>query len=317
MRLDLSQVSLVCVDNIYPDLAYRAIKCSSSDINYYQRIFFTSSAWIFKNKKNIDQNILLVEIDHVDSINKYSDFVLKHLTQYIESDYILIIQWDGYVYSKLLWREQFLSYDYIGANWNKSDVRTVGNGGFSLRSKRLLNAYQSSNLQAGHPEDEVICINHRKILEDQYGCKFADPKVADLFSFEEYRELAGDTFGFHGFFNIPLIGKFDDIRAFIDLMPNSLFSHGHFEYFVKNIIHYQVDGRQLIDLLYLKIQSNGKTCEKTKKVIFKAFYKNGLDTLALQYLKYILTHEKLFSLVTVMYIKLIIFRLKMKFNLGK
>ena len=39
------------------------------------------------------------------------------------------------------WRPEFLDYDYIGAVWpHVLDKYNVGNGGFSLRSKALLEA---------------------------------------------------------------------------------------------------------------------------------------------------------------------------------
>src|ERR1700687_3454326 len=41
------------------------------------------------------------------------------------------------------WREEFLGCDYIGAQWFwHDDAMRVGNGGFSLRSRKLLLALQ-------------------------------------------------------------------------------------------------------------------------------------------------------------------------------
>ena len=63
------------------------------------------------------------------------------LKKYIDTDFCLIIQGDGFVIHPENWTDEFLKYDYIGAPWRNlahySFIR-VGNGGFSLRSKKLL-----------------------------------------------------------------------------------------------------------------------------------------------------------------------------------
>ncbi len=81
----------------------------------------------------------------------YSKFMLQDLYKFVDTKFCLVIQSDGFVINPNLWTNQFLEYDYIGAPWpneisvynasiNKIDLakNRVGNGGFSLRSKRLL-----------------------------------------------------------------------------------------------------------------------------------------------------------------------------------
>ena len=76
----------------------------------------------------------------------------------------------------------------------------VGNGGFSLRSKQLLEltsgpkfVYKEKN------EDELICHVNRDYLVSN-GIKFAPEELARYFSYE--RELSNiETFGFHGEFH--------------------------------------------------------------------------------------------------------------------
>jgi hypothetical protein len=38
-----------------------------------------------------------VEIDRLDSTAAYSNFVFKRLLKWIETPYVLIVQWDGYI----------------------------------------------------------------------------------------------------------------------------------------------------------------------------------------------------------------------------
>ena len=71
----------------------------------------------------------------------YSRFVLHNLADHIDTDHVLVVQWDGFVRDGRCWQDEFLAYDYIGAVWPQfEDDWKVGNGGFSLRSKKLLEA---------------------------------------------------------------------------------------------------------------------------------------------------------------------------------
>jgi hypothetical protein len=102
----------------------------------------------------------------------YSLFVLYVLGEFIETEFALIVQDDGWVLSGKNWRSEFLNYDMIGApghlasvrgprgemtfyrgfHWEtligRTDMRVdvVYNGGFSLRSKQLMTAPRRLNL---------------------------------------------------------------------------------------------------------------------------------------------------------------------------
>jgi len=80
----------------------------------------------------------------------------------------------------------------------------VGNGGFSLRSKKLLE--EVSNLEytdLSLPEDVFICTKNRKTLLDR-GIRYAPLTIAKRFSFEcpldlNEKNITLDAhFGFHG-----------------------------------------------------------------------------------------------------------------------
>ena len=77
-----------------------------------------------------------------------------------------------------------------------SGLNRVGNGGFSLRSKKLLEASASIPIQCNGPEDVFICNdNYDYFIKN--GIKYAPVEIADKFS-KDYSQCKNDTFGFHG-----------------------------------------------------------------------------------------------------------------------
>lgn len=140
-------------------------------------------------------------ISPLTSKSDYSRFMLHELADHIATSHVLVTQWDGFVRDGSRWQDKFLSYDYIGSVWPQfDDEHKVGNGGFSLRSKRLLEA--TRQLPAGpEPEDVLICRRHRHMLEEEYHVRFAEPEIARLFSYEREHSM-GEEFGFHGVRNM-------------------------------------------------------------------------------------------------------------------
>lgn len=83
-------------------------------------------------------------VDPFQSTVDYSFFILKKLKHYIKTSHLLIVHWDGFIINPACWKDDFLCYDYLGAIWPQKGGRgIVGNGGFSLRSMKLLEALQS------------------------------------------------------------------------------------------------------------------------------------------------------------------------------
>lgn len=118
--------------------------------------------------------------------------------------HILFFQYDGWVLDGSRWDPSWLQYDYIGAPWPwMAEGQNVGNGGFSLRSVKLMRHLScwTACLSEGIPEDALIGQHLRPGLERK-GFKFAPLSVAEKFSVER-GAWRSDTFGFHGIFNIP------------------------------------------------------------------------------------------------------------------
>jgi hypothetical protein len=164
----------------------------------------------------------------------YSEFLVHGLKDYIDTEFCLTFQQDGFIIDTQYWTDEFLNYDYIGAPWLISEFdlqnikqnkpfNLVGNGGFSLRSKKYLQDASTikynpkvkfqANLSAGElatPEDWFICSHsYAKTLE--LGIKYPSVKLAYRFSVEHPSVIKPfdrnnletyQSFGFHGPFNI-------------------------------------------------------------------------------------------------------------------
>lgn len=148
--------------------------------------------------------------------------MLRDLLQHIATSHALCIQWDGFVLDGTAWDPSFLDYDYVGAPWpHFNDGHNVGNGGFSLRSRRLLEACRTLPFGDYPMEDVLICREWRPQLERQ-GIRFAPESIARRFSFERMAPKGGE-FGFHGAFNlVRQLSPVAAMRTFSSLEPGML-----------------------------------------------------------------------------------------------
>jgi len=160
MKINLDDVTLVVVDCLNPELAKNAILQSQKFCEFNKSLLFTDI-------KSDNLNFDVIQIDRIGSIKEYSEFIFKKLNSYIVTKFIIIAQWDGYVVNSKTWTNDFRKYDYIGAKWHwHKDGKNIGNGGFSFRSKKLLELTSSDEFPflENEPEDEQICITYREYL---------------------------------------------------------------------------------------------------------------------------------------------------------
>ena len=142
----------------------------------------------------------------------YSIFMLKEIHKYVDTKYMLVVQSDGFILNPDSWNDEWKQYDYIGALFNQWDI--VGNGGFSFRSKALMQ-YMSTllprwdvtkedadRLQSKMTcyEDAAISINYKELL-NLNGFKIASLEAGGKFArggnaTEAYQYER--PFGFHG-----------------------------------------------------------------------------------------------------------------------
>jgi hypothetical protein len=193
----------ICIVDTFPQKAFVRLA-----IDQMLRHFEPQNVYIFSDE------ILLDGAKHyrtpvIMGMEGYNRILLTEVPKIIEEDFVIIFQWDGFALNRENFHEDFLLYDYIGAPWPSAPVGLdVGNGGFSLRSRRLLDCmlalhdHLMSSAIANQPEDLRICVHYRNAFETM-GVKFAPLNVAKRFSFEWV--LAAETFGFHGVFNFPFL----------------------------------------------------------------------------------------------------------------
>lgn len=209
-KRELKNVTLLGIDCVDVERLRLAMSICQDNFEFTEIKILTSLD--VANPENV------VKIKAVNSTEEYSNFIINDLWQYIDTTHVLLVQHDGFILNPEAWTDEYLDYDYIGAPWLVADWSVtnfsfpqeligkfvVGNGGFSLRSKKILEL-ASKLSQAGiiiklHPEDVSLCVWYRELLEDK-GIKFAPIDLAKRFSFEseDRNNYSWDgQFGFHG-----------------------------------------------------------------------------------------------------------------------
>jgi hypothetical protein len=201
-------ITLVAIDFLYHDLTKYAIDKTLENLDVAE-IVVLSDQEIYPGKTIITEP--------VKNMSEYANIMLKGVNEYVNTSHALYMQWDGMAYNGSQWTDEFLEYDYIGAPWHwQPEGLNVGNGGFSLRSKRLLEACQDPIVALTEDEsiaeDNIIAIRNRAYLESTYGIKYAPTALAKQFSFELGEHVPG--FGFHGLWNVFNLGTEADMNYY-------------------------------------------------------------------------------------------------------
>lgn len=235
--LDLPDVTLCCIDTRNHTLAMRALERSRQDIRFARSVFITNPPSV---PLIAPVGIEVLPVCAISSLHEYSHFLLKSLLQYVTTRHVLVVQWDGYVINAAAWDPAFLECDYLGAKWpSASEGYRVGNGGFSLRSRKLLQALQDPRITLAGDlhEDQAICGTYRLLLERECQIRFGKEELADRFSFEtdHSRVRSGtQTFGFHGLFNLALAEPVSEIVALAPRFSDEIARSQYFEYLLRN-----------------------------------------------------------------------------------
>ena len=207
----MNNITVVAISDIKIEETIKALLVSSKSINAYKSILFSS--------KNIRQKNCInhIKINPIKNLQDYSEFIIYELHKYISTSHVLITQWDGFVINESKWSDNFFNYDYIGAPFiprdndysysrnKKGKFYCIGNGGFSLRTKKLLEAPTLFKLKddpelTNNHEDGFFSVLHRDFLEDM-GFTWAPFNIAKNFSIEaplDLHDLKELAFGFHG-----------------------------------------------------------------------------------------------------------------------
>jgi hypothetical protein len=218
-------ISISCIDTLNYDKTIRALKSTLANTPAtkvywladcpFPETLHVPVEWI--RIKRFDPKTMIYN-------HWYSYACLRVLPAVVDTTHNIIIHADGYAVNGTAWTDQFLDYDYIGAPWLWwPEGENVGNGGFTLRSRKLYDAlidWEPSYLteawpdldpryyytdRSGHKtfcEDNLLAGPYRKILEPQYGIQYAPIDLAHRFSIEGSESYASPWFkkslGFHG-----------------------------------------------------------------------------------------------------------------------
>lgn len=222
-KLRLKDVTVCAADCLHPQLAARALQICLDHCDFADAALYTDQP--------VDGRFRTEIIPPIRSLDDYSRFCLKDLAERTATPFVLVVQWDGYIVNPDAWSSSFLRYDYIGAPGYSNEAArfkpwVVGNGGFSLRSRRLLEASARLPSVKGMPEDNAICEAFRPGLERD-GIKFAPERLADRFSFQQRRPTQR-TFGFHGLFNLPRVEPDDVVVEIASALTQEELRQSHF-----------------------------------------------------------------------------------------
>lgn len=212
--LDLSNVTLLAITSVKFDEHIASLQRSMQCAKFAKVVLATH-----EKPNNLPDDIVWEDIGKKINYEQFSEYCIYHMTDHVHTDFCLHVHDDSWILRPDLWIEEFFDYDYIGAPWPLSyeafvdpfgrHIR-VGNGGFSLRSKRLMNVpkhihipfevnegnfYKHMNANS-YNEDGNICVHNRHLYE-LMGCKFAPVEVAARFSTENNVPETVQSFGFH------------------------------------------------------------------------------------------------------------------------
>lgn len=186
--LSLENVTLVAITSVKIKETLSALKYSMRGIRYGDVLFLSH-----KKPDNLPNSIRFEYVDKIESIDEYNKTILFELSKHIKTEYMLIVQWDGFVVNPKSWQADFLNYDYVGAPWPKNlnfrdeegNICRVGNGGASLRTKKIMDYPLKENLrlEIKENEDTFLCCKYRERIK-KAGFRFAPVDVAVTFSQE-------------------------------------------------------------------------------------------------------------------------------------
>lgn len=202
-KLQLPNVTLICADGVDVERCIHAANISCRDIEF-------GAVKILSHLPSDDTRVIAIRplVDKKD----YSQFILKEIVNYVDTEFMLIFQYDGFVLNASAWMPQFMMYDMVGAAWKFRPEKRTANGGFSLRSTRMMQAIsfddaiqlKNDHIISNYAEDHVLFYIYREYLEEKYKINIAPENFCDRFSIEAWGEKFPNnkyngSFGFHGF----------------------------------------------------------------------------------------------------------------------
>lgn len=200
-------LSIVCYDTLYHDKSIAAIKKTLETLGDKISVVY----WFSDRRiaEDLGTQVIWVPIPPIQNstlkgfMRATNDLCFRLIPQFVDADHALYVQYDGFAVNPEAWTDEFLEYDYIGAPWHDC---VVGNGGFSLRSRKLHEAlakmYVPEYIMNYYAEDSLICRMFGKALRHELGVEIAPMELAYQFSVEStppehMQHWIGKSLGFH------------------------------------------------------------------------------------------------------------------------
>ena len=193
-KLKLPNVTLAAMSSVNIYETVKALQYSMRGIEFGDVVLITHRKPFFLPKE-----IHYKHTSKLTNIDAFNYKMVYELTEFIDTDYVLLVHYDGFVVNPESWREEFLNYDYIGSPWplpknnttyrdSKGNICRVGNS-VSIRSKKLLDFPRQANLKwermedGNYNEDTFLCCKYKNVIEDA-GMNFAPIEIAKYFGHE-------------------------------------------------------------------------------------------------------------------------------------
>ncbi len=194
-KIELNNVTLIAMTSVKIKPTIKAMEYSMRGVKFADAVLITH-----EKPDDLPDTIQYKHIDKLDNIDKFNYSMVYDLYKYVDTDFALIVHYDGFVVNPDMWKEEFLQYDYIGSPWPlppeddkityrdiNGNLCRVGNS-VSIRSRRLMELPDRIKMpwepfHGWYNEDGFICCNNKHIFE-QYGMKFAPLEVAIQFGQE-------------------------------------------------------------------------------------------------------------------------------------
>lgn len=218
MKLSLPDVTLVMVETLEHRLAKLAVEDCLRHADFGEVLIFSDQ---FDDLHIPGARHLRIE--NWPSKIDWCRFLWHGLPGAVKTPQSLLIQWDSWIIDPSMWRDEFLRFDYIGAPWWHPTLN-VGNSGFSLRSKRLMDhlvEHKTRYPVVTDGEDALLSRAYRPQLERE-GFVWADCDSALDFAFEWVRASRDSKhFGFHSLMNWPFVLDADRLEERMSLVRQS------------------------------------------------------------------------------------------------
>ena len=169
-KLKLPNVTLAAMTSVKVYETIKALEYSMQGIEFGEVVFISH-----RKPFSLPQGITYKHTSKLTDIDCFNYKIAYELGDYIETEYVLLVHYDGFVVHPEKWQDEFLKYDYIGSPWPVptpgkvhsyhdiyGNISRVGNS-VSLRSKRFLEFPRKAQLtwqkdwEGFYNEDIFLC----------------------------------------------------------------------------------------------------------------------------------------------------------------